>query len=248
MVNLSVNINKIALLRNARGSDRPNVLRFARLALDAGAAGITVHPRPDQRHITAVDALELAQFMNDQTQEYNIEGNPFEGAMGSFPGFMDLVMQAKPAQCTLVPDSIDQKTSDHGWNFFKDGDRLVPIINQLNEQGIRVSVFVDPEESAIDGAAKLGVDRIEFYTESYANAHETGDAEASFLKYSQLAKLAHDLGLDINAGHDLNLQNLPLFASLPYLKEVSIGQALVSDALEMGFLNAVSSYLECLQV
>ena len=166
MVNLSVNINKIALLRNARGSDRPNVLRFARLALDAGAAGITVHPRPDQRHITAVDALELAQFMSDQTQEYNIEGNPFEGAMGSFPGFMDLVMQAKPDQCTLVPDSIDQKTSDHGWNFNKDGDRLVPIINQLNEQGIRVSVFVDPEESAIDGAAKLGVNRIEFYTES----------------------------------------------------------------------------------
>tara|TARA_A100001011_G_C14178327_1_gene785640 strand:- start:355 stop:1098 length:744 start_codon:yes stop_codon:yes gene_type:complete len=243
---LSVNLNKVALLRNARGGNRPNLLQFAKKTVDAGAAGITVHPRPDQRHITAQDVRDLSQFLKEYPQEFNIEGNPFEGEMGSFPGFIALVKEVLPQQCTLVPDTIDQKTSDHGWDFDKDGERLMPIIQQLQSLGIRVSVFVDPEEKAVRGAAQTKVDRIEFYTEDYAKAHENGDAEASYKHYAELADLAHRLDLEINAGHDLNLENLPLFAGLPHLKEVSIGQALVSDALEMGFDAAIKAYLKCL--
>lgn len=246
MTNLSVNVNKIALLRNARNGDRPNVLHFAKLALQAGAAGITVHPRPDQRHITAADAIELGAFLNDQPQEFNIEGNPFEGQMGTFPGFMNLVKQIRPDQCTLVPDTVDQKTSDHGWNFKADGERLLPIIKELQALDIRVSVFVDPLEDALHGAKACGVDCIEFYTESYAVAHAKGQGQASFQVYADLAKKAHELGLIINAGHDLNLDNLPLFATLPHLTEVSIGQALVTDALEIGFEPTVKAYLNCL--
>lgn len=244
MVHLSVNINKIALLRNARGGDRPNLMTFASLALDAGAAGITIHPRPDQRHITADDARRLSVFMKDKPHEFNIEGNPFEGVMGSFPGFMALVEDTLPDQCTLVPDTIHQKTSDHGWDFEKESVRLTPVLDVLKQYGIRVSVFVDPTEKAVEGAAKLGADRIEFYTEDYAKAYAMGEGERCFLHYSKLAVLAHELGLGINAGHDLNLENVSLFATLPYLKEVSIGQALVSDALEMGFELAVKSYLK----
>ena len=155
MVNLSVNINKIALVRNARDGDRPNLLHFASLALKAGAAGITVHPRPDQRHITVGDAQQLGKLLANQPQEFNIEGNPFEGVMGTFPGFMNLVKQIRPDQCTLVPDAVDQKTSDHGWDFVKDGDRLKPIVQELNDLGIRVSVFVDPVEEALVGALSL---------------------------------------------------------------------------------------------
>ena len=246
MVNLSVNINKVALIRNARGGDRPNVQHFAQLALQAGAAGITVHPRPDQRHITAADAVALGAFLKDQSQELNIEGNPFEGKMGDFPGFMTLVKKILPDQCTLVPDSPHQKTSDHGWDFKKNGDRLTPIIQELQALGIRVSVFVDPVDDALHGATACGVDCIEFYTESYAVAHTKGQGQECFQRYADLAKKANDLGLIINAGHDLNLDNLPLFATLPHLKEVSIGQALVSDALELGFDAAVKAYLACL--
>ena len=247
MAILSVNLNKIAWLRNARGGNRPNLLHFSERTLSAGAAGITVHPRPDQRHITAQDVRDLSIFLSDHPQEFNIEGNPFEGEMGTFPGFMTLVKEVRPQQCTLVPDSIHQRTSDHGWDFQKEGDRLLPIIQELQSLGIRVSVFVDPNESAIRGAAETAVDRIEFYTEDYAKAHENGDAEASYQHYAELADLAHHLGLEINAGHDLNLENLALFAGLPHLKEVSIGQALVADALEMGFEKAVHSYLACLK-
>ena len=246
MVNLSVNINKVALIRNARGGQRPNVLHFADLALSAGAAGITVHPRPDQRHITAEDAIELGKFLSNKPQEFNIEGNPFEGEVGTFPGFMNLVKQIRPDQCTLVPDTVDQKTSDHGWDFSKDGGRLKPIIKELQTLGIRVSVFVDPVEEALNGAKDCEVDCVEFYTESYAGAHSKGEAEESFQTYAELAETANAMGLIINAGHDLNLDNLPLFSKLPYLKEVSIGQALVADALEMGFDAAVKAYLASL--
>jgi pyridoxine 5-phosphate synthase len=246
MVNLSVNINKVALIRNARGGDRPNLLHFAQLALQAGAAGITVHPRPDQRHITATDAVALGAYLKDQPQEFNIEGNPFEGKMGDFPGFMTLVKKIQPDQCTLVPDSPHQKTSDHGWDFGKDGERLRPIIQELQALGIRVSVFVDPVDDALYGAKACGVDCIEFYTESYAVAHTKGQGQECFQIYADLAKKATALGVIINAGHDLNLDNLPLFATLPNLKEVSIGQALVADALELGFNRAIKAYLACL--
>lgn len=246
MVNLSVNINKVALIRNARGGDRPNLLHFAQLALQAGAAGITVHPRPDQRHITAADAVALGAYLKDQPQEFNVEGNPFEGKMGDFPGFMTLVKKIQPDQCTLVPDSPHQKTSDHGWDFGKDGERLRPIIQELQALGIRVSVFVDPVDDALCGAKACGVDCIEFYTESYAVAHTKGQGQECFQIYADLAKKATALGVIINAGHDLNLDNLPLFATLPNLKEVSIGQALVADALELGFNRAIKAYLACL--
>lgn len=244
MVTLSVNVNKIALLRNARGGDCPNLMHFVALATHAGAHGITVHPRPDQRHITVGDAQQIGDWLRDKPQEYNIEGNPFEGAMGTYPGFMALVKDAQPNQCTLVPDTIHQKTSDHGWDFQADGDGLRPIIQTLKAMGIRVSVFVDPTDEAIDGAKKLGVDRIEFYTESYAHAYSNGDASQCFHTYQTLAKRAHAAGLGLNAGHDLNLKNIGMFSSLPYLQEVSIGQALIADALELGFLPAIQAYLK----
>lgn len=243
MVCLSVNVNKIAWLRNARGGNCPDLMHFVGLALNAGAHGITVHPRPDQRHITANDTRQIGQWMKNKSQEFNIEGNPFEGEIGTYPGFMSLVKSSHPNQCTLVPDAMHQKTSDHGWDFQIDGDRLLPIIQSLQSSGIRVSVFVDPTEASIDGAAQLGVDRIEFYTESYAIAHLNGHGDHAFKTYVALAKKAHHLGLEINAGHDLNLQNLGLFATLPHLQEVSIGQALIADALEFGLPAAIHAYL-----
>ena len=179
-VNLSVNINKIALLRNARGSEQPDILAFAKLAINEGAAGITVHPRPDQRHITANDTIRLGQYLQSIPQEFNIEGNPFEGKRGSFPGLLNLIEKAKPAQVTLVPDTLTQRTSDHGWDFNRDGHALKPIINQLKKKGIRVSVFVDPTEEALHGAKKSGAQCIEFYTENYAKAHQKGKGEITF--------------------------------------------------------------------
>ncbi len=238
MTALSVNLNKIALMRNSRHSGIPSVTGAAAVALAHGADGITVHPRPDMRHIRPDDVYVLAQALD---VEFNIEGNPFEDALGEYPGFMSLVRQAKPDQCTLVPDAQDQLTSDHGWDLARDGERLRPIIAELKGLGIRVSLFMDADAD-IEKAAELGADRIELYTESYAQAYGTSQQHAVFESFKRAAQRAERAGLEVNAGHDLNQDNLGLMASIPNLAEVSIGHALIADALMMGLGDAVSAY------
>jgi pyridoxine 5-phosphate synthase len=239
MTVLSVNLNKIALLRNARDIGIPSVIDSARTCIEAGAQGITVHPRPDQRHIRPADVYELADML---TVEFNIEGNPFHGKEGDYPGFIPLVKEIGPAQCTLVPDNPSQKTSDHGWDLKKDKGRLRPIIEDLKSLGIRVSLFMDPDMDQIRLAPETGTDRIELYTEEYARMYQTEKAGECFQKYSIAVNLAQELGLGLNAGHDLNLLNLKKFCSIPGILEVSIGHALISDALNMGLANAVKAY------
>lgn len=239
---LSVNLNKVALLRNQRDLTIPDVLRAAQVCIDAGAHGITVHPRPDERHIRRRDVLDLAAKLG---VEFNIEGNPF-------PDFLRLVCEVKPTQCTLVPDTPEQATSDHGFQLRVGGrasadfDRLVPIVRELRAQGSRVSLFLDPDPEQVRAAAELGVDRIELYTEPYARSFGTSDAEAVFAQYARAAELAQSLGLGVNAGHDLNLENLPRLAGLPGLLEVSIGHALIADAVFLGLARAVRAYLQAL--
>lgn len=250
---LSINLNKIALIRNSRDADYPSVTEFAQLCIDAGADGITVHPRPDQRHIRASDCLELAPRL---TVEFNIEGNPFAGPMQSerrgvsdYPGFMAIVEETRPAQCTLVPDSDDQLTSDHGFDLTRSGDRLLPIIEQLHAWGIRVSLFMDPEPKQIALARAVGADRIELYTGPYADAFGGGNdqrLDAVFARFEEAAECAAREGLGLNAGHDLNLANLPRFTTVRDLLEVSIGHAFTVDALRMGLRNAVHAYQRCL--
>lgn len=243
---LSVNVNKIALLRNARQGDVPNVTHAARLALDAGAAGITVHPRPDQRHIRHQDVHDIAQLLQEPKfrggREFNIEGNPFLGE------FLNHCRKTKPNQCTLVPDDPNQSTSDHGWNITQDLDRLTPIVTELKSLGIRVSLFMDPDPEQIKLSTQTGTDRIELYTEAYALAHAKGgdSLQREHEKFATAAAAATDLGLGLNAGHDLNLDNLPHFITIPNILEVSIGHALVADALELGMTNAVKAYLDIL--
>lgn len=244
MTVLSVNLNKVALLRNARDIGVPSVLEMAGIAVDAGAGGITVHPRPDQRHIRPSDVFELAGMLS---VEFNIEGNPFSEEEGDYPGFLSIVKQVRPAQCTLVPDDPGQKTSDHGWNLRKDGDRLVPIIGELKDLGIRISLFMDPDHEQIGRAAQAGADRIELYTEAYARAYESGKVDTVFNTYRRAAEFAQGLGLGVNAGHDLNLENLAKFCSMPGILEVSIGHAIISDALKMGLNNAVRAYCDLLK-
>ncbi|WP_370978356.1 pyridoxine 5'-phosphate synthase [Agaribacterium sp. ZY112] len=243
---LSVNLNKIALLRNSRTDNNPDLIEFAELALEAGAAGLTAHPRPDQRHIRASDIPLLATCALKNKVEFNIEGNPFCQAEGSYPGFLSLVEAARPAQCTLVPDTNSQLTSDHGFNLKQDSERLKPIITQLQSWGCRVSLFMDPDVEQIKLAAETGADRIELYTGPYAEAFKQGDpaAQAVFQQHKEAALTAHKLGLGINAGHDLNLKNLVLYAQLPHLAEVSIGHALTADALHLGFSQAVKAYAQ----
>ncbi|RDE22512.1 pyridoxine 5'-phosphate synthase [Motiliproteus coralliicola] len=236
---LSVNLNKIALMRNSRLSGIPSVTEAARVAIANGADGITVHPRPDLRHIRPSDVYELAAMLQ---VEFNIEGNPFEGAMGEYPGFLELVRKVRPAQCTLVPDAQDQLTSDHGWDLQQHGQQLKPIIDELKARGIRVSLFMDADSDDIELAAALGADRIELYTESYADAYGSEQQQAVFETFLNAAERAQAAGLGVNAGHDLNLDNLALMASIPNLEEVSIGHALVADALMMGLGDAVSAY------
>lgn len=242
MTNLSVNLNRIALLRNSRNIGIPSVTASARTVLKAGAYGITVHPRPDLRHIRPDDVDELAQLVANEFSgaEYNIEGNPFE------PPFMDIVCRVKPTQCTLVPDSPDAFTSDSGWNLVKDGERLIPIIQQLKEHQIRVSLFMDADPQQMELAKKVGADRVELYTEPYATAFREGRVETVFSDYAQAAQAAQGHGLGINAGHDLNLENLGKFCSIPNILEVSIGHALIAEALEMGLANTVKAYLDIL--
>ena len=237
MTKLSVNLNKIALLRNQRTIGIPSVIGAARTCIEAGAHGITVHPRPDERHIRRSDVYELAEMV---TVEFNIEGNPFG------PEYMEIVRDVKPTQCTLVPDEPGAVTSDHGWDVVKDGDRLVPIVRELKELGYRVSLFIDPDLEQIERAATVGTDRVELYTEAYATAFREGNLEPVFERYAQAAKKAQEVGLGVNAGHDLNLQNLGKFCSIPGILEVSIGHALTAEALEMGLATTVKAYVEIL--
>lgn len=237
MTNLSVNLNKVALIRNTRNLEIPSVTLAAKICMEAGAHGITVHPRPDQRHIRPSDVYDLAKIL---TVEFNIEGNPFQ------PPFMDIVREVKPTQCTLVPDAPDTFTSDHGWDLAANGQRLIPIIDELKKLGIRVSLFMDTDSTQFQRAKDLGGDRIELYTEPYAAAFTQSDVEAVFQEYVIAAQTAQNCGLGVNAGHDLNLQNLPKFCSIPNILEVSIGHALIADALEMGLSSAVKAYLQVL--
>ncbi len=234
MTKLSVNINKFATLRNSRGGDNPNVLQAAIDAQLFGADGVTVHPRPDERHIRYDDVRQIRRII---TTEFNIEGNPTEQK------FVDLVLENTPHQVTLVPDALGQLTSDHGWDTIKHKDYLADIIGVFKRAGIRVSIFVDPVVEMVVGAAATGTDRIELYTEGYASDFLKGPKEKAIAPYIAAARQAAELGLGINAGHDLDLQNLPYFANnIPALDEVSIGHALVCDAIYLGYENAVQMY------
>jgi pyridoxine 5-phosphate synthase len=253
MIALRVNLNKIALIRNSRDTTNPSVTDHAQKCLDYGADGITVHPRPDQRHIRASDCIELAAMLPSEV-EFNIEGNPFAGprrstrdGVSDYPGFMELLQDLRPAQCTLVPDGDGQLTSDHGFDLRVDGDRVTPLIADLKGLGVRVSLFMDPITEQIELAKSVGADRIELYTEPYADACKSGNSiEQIFSEFCEAAILANELGLGVNAGHDLDLNNLPLFSTLPGLLEVSIGHALTVDAISMGLANAVAAYQQAL--
>lgn len=236
MVNLSVNINKIATLRNARGADLPNLVQFAKDCERFGADGITIHPRPDERHITTKDVYDLAPVVQS---EFNIEGYPDER-------FMSLIKEIKPKQATLVPDAPGVLTSDNGWDIKKNKDLLINIINTLKDQGVRSSIFVNAEEESMHLARLVNTDAIEFYTGPFAEDFNQ-NRDAAVERYAQAAEIAHDLGLRINAGHDLNLNNLAFFKErVKHLSEVSIGHAIVSDALYIGIENVIRAYKECL--
>ncbi|MEM6452466.1 MAG: pyridoxine 5'-phosphate synthase [Cyanobacteria bacterium P01_D01_bin.105] len=242
MTNLSVNLNKVAMLRNARPLTIPSVVKMGEISIAAGAHGLTVHPRPDERHIRRTDVYDLAELLKKHpTIEYNIEGNPLESP------FMDIIRDVRPNQCTLVPDDPTQNTSDHGWDIEKDGEQLKPIIFELNALGCRVSLFMDPDIEQIQRVPGLNCERIELYTEPYATACREGKGKESFELYRKAAEFAQSVGLGVNGGHDLNLDNLPLFKKIPNLLEVSIGHALTADALEMGYAGAVKAYLQALK-
>jgi len=238
---LSVNVNKVALVRNTRHLGIPSVLRAARLCLQAGANGITVHPRPDERHIRASDVHDLAQLMKDwPDREYNIEGNPSQN-------LMDFIRQVRPHQATFVPDSEDQFTSDHGWSFPQDAARLAPLIAECRALGVRVSLFMDPVPAQMEQARAVGADRVELYTEPYAAAWGTERQAQELERYRAAAQAALDVGLGVNAGHDLNRDNLAAFVrGVPGVLEVSIGHALIADALELGYAATVRAYLHCI--
>ena len=234
MTRLSVNINKIATLRNSRGGDNPNLVQVAKDCERFGAEGITVHPRPDERHIRYQDVQDLSNII---TTEFNIEGNPKEDK------FVALVLAVKPAQVTLVPDTLGQLTSDHGWDTINEQAYLKNVIAKFKSAGIRVSIFVDPDEKMVQAAATTGTDRIELYTEMYAKQFASGNKEAAIAPYIIAAALANQLGMGINAGHDLDRFNLPyLIQQIPSIDEVSIGHALISDALYLGLENTIQLY------
>ena len=245
---LSVNLNKVALVRNTRHLGIPSVTRAATLCLQAGAAGITVHPRPDARHIRAQDVVDLAELLRDwPDREFNVEGNPFHNLMDCV---RDLRACNLPVdQVTFVPDGEGQFTSDHGWDLVKDADRLRPLVEQAHALGVRVSLFMDAETAPMAAARQLGADRVELYTEPYAAAWGTAQQAAQLQRFASAAQAALDAGLGVNAGHDLNRDNLAAFAQqVPGLQEVSIGHALISDALELGYAATVRAYLQCLGV
>jgi pyridoxine 5-phosphate synthase len=243
MIKLSVNVNKIATLRNSRGGSIPSVLEAVRVCIDAGAPGITVHPRADARHITKADVDDIAAHLKalKARTEFNIEGDPR-------PDFLQLVHAVKPDQCTLVPVKPGEITSQAGWPPDTPRDALARAVSELRAEGIRVSLFVDPQDASIRWAAALGADRVELYTEPFARAFERGEMHAreSFARYTRAAELAHSLGLGVNAGHDLDLDNLEQFRRLPYLDEVSIGHALISHAVFVGLARSVREFLDVL--
>jgi len=247
MTKLSVNLNKIALIRNTRSLDIPNVVKFARIALNAGADGLTIHPRPDGRHVRAADVRELAALIREwPDKEFNIEGNPFHN-------LMEFVRDVKPHQCTLVPDETGQFTSDHGWELARDGAKLKPFVDELVAMNVRVSLFMDADVNAMAAVKALGAHRIELYTEPYAANYAANGGlrvdSATLARYVDTAKAAQALRLGVNAGHDLNLANLPTFIRVvPDVLEVSIGHALIGDALEYGLADSVKRYREALRV
>jgi pyridoxine 5-phosphate synthase len=238
---LSVNLNKVALVRNTRHLGIPSVTRAATLCLEAGAAGITVHPRPDERHIRAGDVHDLAALLKAwPDREFNIEGNPFHN-------LMDFVRQVRPHQVTFVPDSEGQFTSDHGWTFPQDAERLQPLIAEAKALGARVSLFMDPIPEAMAAAKAVGADRVELYTETYASAYGTPKQASTLAAFKATAEAALAAGLGINAGHDLNRDNLHTFlTTVPGVQEVSIGHALIADALEMGYTETIRAYNACM--
>ncbi len=275
MIQLSINLNKIALIRNSKEGNFPSVCKHASKCLDAGAHGITIHPRPDQRHIRASDVGELHALLakdivhkeskrdrnpdlkSNYKVELNVEGNPFAKPMKSgrsdvsdYPGFMALIEQYCPEQCTLVPDNNAQLTSDHGFDLRRDGEKLKPIIERCKNSNSRVSLFMDPDVEQIKIASDIGADRIELYTGPFAAMFDRDkeQAELLFEKYCLAAECASDVGLGVNAGHDLNLRNLPLFATLPALQEVSIGHAFTVDCIELGLSRATEAYLQALSL
>jgi len=237
MTKLSVNINKIATLRNSRGGDTPNLVKVAVDIQKFGAEGITIHPRPDERHIRYQDAYDLIPII---VTEYNIEGNPIQK-------FMDLVLDIKPTQVTLVPDAVDAITSNAGWDTINNQSFLQEVIAEFKRNNIRTSIFIDTDVKLIEYAAKTGTDRIELYTEQFATEFQKGN-KLAVKPYVEASQLAHELGMEVNAGHDLSLDNIKFFAqSLPYLDEVSIGHALISESLYLGLENVINMYLYKLQ-
>lgn len=238
MTKLSVNINKLATLRNSRGGNVPNLVKSAQDIESFGAQGITIHPRPDERHIRYQDARDLKKVVST---EFNIEGNPI-------PKFIDLVLEVKPTQVTLVPDAEDAITSNAGWDTLKHKDFLIDVIKTFKKNGIRTSIFVDPDVKMVQGAAETGTDRIELYTESYADAFLRGEKETGIRPFAEAASVANDLNLGVNAGHDLSLDNIKFFKdNIPNLLEVSIGHALICESIYLGIENVVNMYLHRLK-
>ncbi|HEY7772279.1 MAG TPA: pyridoxine 5'-phosphate synthase [Marinagarivorans sp.] len=251
---LSVNLNKIALIRNSREGNYPDVVAFGQRCLDLGAQGLTVHPRPDGRHIRPRDVYHLRKLIDSYPgTEFNIEGNPFAPASGDYPGLLKLVEDTRPHQCTLVPDSDDQLTSDHGFDLTVSGDTVQAVVTQVRSFGVRSSLFMDPVIEQVALAAQLGADRIELYTGPFAEAflrhHDQpfNGFDELLARYIAAAKKAHACQLGVNAGHDLNLNNMPLFKQVPHLAEVSIGHAFTVDSMLMGIERAIKAYLEVCQ-
>ena len=237
MTKLSVNVNKIALLRNSRGRDFPNVITFAKKFIDLGVHGITVHPRQDERHITVKDAYELAEFLKDFPEvEYNIEGYPSKD-------FMKIIADTKPDQCTLVPDGVNQVTSDHGWDIEKHQKQITLLATEIRQYGVRSAVFLDPEIKQVKLVAETGVDRIELYTEEFASSFGNDNQQLVLKKYKKASRTAQSLGLGVNAGHDLDSHNLSTFLKIPNILEVSIGHVLTIECIEQGMSNVVKKYL-----
>ena len=237
MTVLSVNVNKIALLRNSRGRNFPDLIEFTRKLLAMGVKGITVHPRQDERHVTRQDVVELTALLQDFPDvEFNIEGYPS-------PEFLALVARVRPAQCTLVPDAPDQLTSDHGWDVQKHEAFLKEVLDGLREIGVRSSLFLDPNPALVECVTRVGADRIELYTEAYASAFGSAQQESVIAQYEDTAARARELQIGLNAGHDLDLQNLPRFLQIPGISEVSIGHALVVESLEQGLASVIRQYL-----
>ncbi len=246
MTKLSVNINKIALIRNSRKGDNPSLEFFSKKIIESGANGITVHPRPDLRHIRPDDLSDISLITKELDVEFNIEGNPYEERLGDYPGFLNLIESVKPSQCTLVPDDSNQLTSDHGWNIHSEHNKLKDVLMYLKQNNIRSSVFIDPDISQLDAAKDIGVDRIEIYTGPFAEAFAKND-ENTLAAYREAIEYANEINLEVNAGHDLNLENLATLLSYGNIKEVSIGHALISESLIYGIENTIQKYTKIIQ-